>query len=101
MVNGPFIFAIATAIWYFYTARQIGKNAWLWAALGFICFQGVLTIFTKVIVLPVTLFTPSLHDDSVFHTLLRLIVIAFTVVIVMYVRTNFLKGNLVAQNQTK
>ena len=99
MVSG--IFAIFTAIWYFNTARQVGKSPWVWAALGFICFQGAFTIFTKFIVLPVSLFTPSVHNDSSFNTLIWLFVTAFTVVFVMYVRTNFLKGNLVVQDSVK
>jgi hypothetical protein len=99
MVSG--LFAIATAIWYFDTARKIGKNSWVWAAIGFIAFQGAFTIFTKFIVLPVSLFTPSVHNDSVFNATIWLIVTALTVVVVMYVRTNFLKGGLVFRDSVK
>ncbi|MCI0667543.1 MAG: hypothetical protein L0Y38_02980 [Methylococcaceae bacterium] len=96
MISG--LFAVLTAIWYFNTARQIGKNSWLWAALGFICFQGAFTILTKVIVFPVSLMTPSIHNDNVFNSTLWLIVTALTVAIVMFVRTNYLKGGLVARD---
>ncbi len=96
MVSG--LLAIATAIWYFDTARKIGKNSWLWAALGFISFQGAFTMLTKFIVLPVSLFTPSVHNNSLFNLTLWLIVTALTAVIVMYIRTNFLKGGLVARD---
>lgn len=96
MVSG--IFAIITAIWYFKTARQCGKRPWVWAALGFIAFQGAFTIFTKFIVLPVSLFTPTVHNNNLFNSTIWLIVTALTVVFVMYIRTNFLKGTLVARD---
>ncbi len=91
------LFAIATAIWYFDTARKIGKNSWLWAALGFIAFQGAFTIFTKIIVFPVSLFTPSMHNNSLFNSTIWLVVTALTVVFVMFIRTNYLKGGLVSR----
>ncbi|MGH8552946.1 MAG: hypothetical protein ACRESZ_15970 [Methylococcales bacterium] len=95
------LFAIATAIWYFDTARKIGKNSWLWAALGFIAFQGTFTIFTKIIVFPVSLFTPSIHNNSLFNSTIWLLVMALTVVFAMFVRTNYLKGGLVARDSVK
>lgn len=99
MISG--LFAVATAIWYFHTARQIGKNSWLWAALGFICFQGAYTMLSKFIVLPVSLLTPSVHNNTLFNSTLWLIVTGLTVVFVMFVRTNFLKGGLVARDPLK
>lgn len=98
MISG--VFAVATAIWYFNTAKKIGKNAWVWAALGFISFQGIFTIFTKFIVLPVSLLTSSVHDNTSFNSMIWVIVTAFTVVAVMFIRTNYLKGKIVARDSS-
>jgi hypothetical protein len=96
MLSG--LLAVVTAIWYFDTARKIGKNSWLWAVLGFIGFLGAFTIFTKVIVFPVSLLTPSIHNNSLFNSTLWLVVTLLTVGFVMFVRSNYLKGNLVARD---
>lgn len=98
MVSG--LFAVATAIWYFITANKIGKNAWIWAAIGFISFQGIFTIFTKFIVLPVSLFTSSVHGNTLFNSLIWVIVTALTAVAVTYIRTNYLKGKVVARSSS-
>lgn len=93
------LLAIATAIWYFKTAHNVGKNAWLWAALGFIACQGAFTALTKLIIFPVSLFTPSIHNNSLFNSVLWAIVLALTAVVVMYVRRNYLlKGQLVVRD---
>ena len=39
------IFALATAVWFFKTAKKVGRDAWVWALIGFVCFQGFLIHF--------------------------------------------------------
>ncbi len=95
------LFAIATAVWFYITAREIRKNAWIWAAFGFVCFQGSFTIFTKFIILPVSLFTPSIHGDSLLNSFIWILVTALSCVFVMFIRTNVLKGNIVAKDSTQ
>ncbi len=96
MISG--LFSIVTAVWFFITAREIGKNAWVWAALGFICFQGSFTILTKLIVLPLSIFSQTMHDSTFVNSFIWVVVTAMSTFIVMFVRNNHLKGQTVAKD---
>jgi len=98
MVSG--LFSIAAAIWFYVTAREIGKNAWVWAALGFICFQGSFTIFTKFLVLPISLFVHTVHGNTFLNSLIWVMVTALSVVFVIFIRANYLKGKTIAKDST-
>lgn len=94
------LLSVAVAIWYFLTARELGKNVWVWGAIGFICFKGAFTVFTKFIYLPVSMFTPNIHTDTLFNSTIWVLVTALSTVFVLYVRTNYLKGSAVAKEST-
>lgn len=90
--------ALVTAVWYFTTAREIGKNKWLWAVLGFISFQGISTIMAKIIVLPISLFAPATHDNSLLNTLVWIIVLVSAGVCAVFIREKYLKGKTVSRD---
>lgn len=96
MISG--LFAIATAVWYFLTAREVGKNVWVWAALGLISFQGSFTILTKFIILPLSMFARSMHDSTFMNSIVWIVVTAMSVLIVMYIRNHYLKGGVVTKD---
>ena len=82
---------IGTAVWFFFTARKTDKNPWLWALLGFICFQASYSILVQIIILPMSLFVPSTHGNQGLNTLSWVLVVGLALASAAFVRAKYLK----------
>ena len=85
------VFALATAIWFFKTARKVGRDAWVWAGIGFACFQGFFALSAKIFVIPMALLMPTTHDnDTMLTTMVWILALAMSWFASVFVRTKYL-----------
>ncbi|GEM_PF-1222116 len=88
------VFALATAIWFFKTARKVGRDAWVWALIGFACFQGFFSLSASIFVLPMSMLMPTTHDNSTaLSTLVWILALAMSWFGSVFVRAKFLMKN--------
>ncbi len=98
MIGAAAVFALATAIWFFRTARKVGRDAWVWAFIGFACFQGFFALSAKIFVIPMSLLMPTTHDnDATLTALVWIVALAMSWFASVVVRAKYLTKKTTTQ----